>query len=177
MSNIVYIAASLDGFIADKDGGLEWLQNTPNPDGIDFGYKDFIDRIDAIIMGRRTFEVVLGFGIEWPYKKPVFVLTNTLKVVSDILKEHVEIITGNLQDIVNNLNKRGLKNIYIDGGSTIQSFLKENLIQEIIITTIPIILGGGVPLFSELQNSVSLELIKSEVFKDSIVQNHYRIKI
>lgn len=176
MSNIVYVAASLDGFIADKDGGLDWLNSISNPEGIDFGYTDFIDRIDALIIGRVTYETVLEFGIEWPYSKSVFVLSTTLKTVPSELKGKVEIVTGNLKNVVDILNNRGFKNLYIDGGSTIQNFLKENLIHELIITTIPILLGGGVSLFEELDDSISLELIKSEVFLSSIVQNHYKIK-
>ena len=83
MSNIVYIATSLDGYISDKDGGLEWLQMVPNPDNLDFGWADFMSRIDAIVMGRITFETVCGFDCDWPYSKPVFVLSNTLTSLPD----------------------------------------------------------------------------------------------
>ena len=78
MSNLVYSATSLDGYISDKDDGLDWLQSIPNPNNLDFGWADFIDRIDAIIMGRKTFEKVCGFDCDWPYSKPVFVLSNSL---------------------------------------------------------------------------------------------------
>ena len=76
-SNIVFIAQSLDGFISDKNGGLDWLQTIPNPDNIDMGYNVFIERVDAILMGRKTFEKVLSFDIGWPYKIPVYVMSNT----------------------------------------------------------------------------------------------------
>ena len=98
MSNIVYIATSIDGYIAKKDGGLDWLNEVPNPDKSDFGFSNFMDSIDAIIMGRNTFEIVLSFG-EWPYNKPVFVLSNTLKTVPDNLKNKAEIL--NLKKNVN----------------------------------------------------------------------------
>ena len=176
MLNKVYIAASLDGYIADKDGSLEWLQSVPNPDGLDLGYKDFMNGIDAIIMGRVTYETVLGFGIEWPYNKPVFVLSTTLKTVPEELVGKVEIINGLLPEIVDKLNKREFNNLYIDGGSTVQNFLKEGLIHEIIITTIPVLLGGGAPLFGELSSQIELEHIKTEVFLNEIVQSHYRVK-
>ena len=175
MPNIVYIAKSLDGYIADKDGSLEWLQSVPNPDGLDLGYRGFMNGIDAIIMGRVTYETVLGFGIEWPYNKPVFVLSTILKTVPEELGGKVEIVTGCLSEIVDKLNAQEFNNIYIDGGSTVQNFLKEGLIHEIIITTIPILLGGGTPLFGELSSNIELEHIKTEVFLEELVQSHYQI--
>jgi dihydrofolate reductase len=86
--NLVFIAKSLDGYIADKDGGIDWLHSIPNPDQIDMGYNKFIDRIDAIVMGRKTYETVCGFDIPWPYTKPVFVVSNTLKEVPEKLIIH-----------------------------------------------------------------------------------------
>ena len=82
MSNTVFIATSLDGYIADKDGGLDWLNSIPNPDNLDMGWVNFIDRIDALVMGRRTFDKVCSFNCEWPYCKPVFVLSNSLESIS-----------------------------------------------------------------------------------------------
>ena len=176
MPNVVYIAISLDGFIADKQGKLDWLNTVPNPNENDFGYSKFVDSIDAIVMGRVTFETVLGFGIEWPYKKTVFVLSNTLKKVPEELIEKVQIVNGPLKTVLKNLNQKSFNNLYIDGGSTIQSFLQEGLIDEMVITTIPILLGGGVPLFGDLPNHIQLELKNSKVFLGSIVQNNYIIK-
>ena len=88
--NTVYIATSLDGYIADRDGKLDWLESIPNPDGNDFGYSDFMENIDALVMGRNTYEVVLGFDIPWPYTKPVFVLSNFLESIPDELQEKVQ---------------------------------------------------------------------------------------
>ena len=127
MPNIVYVAKSLDGYIADKDGSLEWLQSVPNPDGRDLGYREFMNGIDAIVMGRTTYETVLGFDIDWPYSKPVFVLSRTINSVPDELTDKVEIVNGSLMKIIGSLNKKNYHNIYVDGGNTIQNFLKEGL--------------------------------------------------
>lgn len=173
MTNIVYIATSLDGFIADKNGNLDWLNAIPNPEQSDFGWAKFLNSIDAIVMGRKTFEAVCGFDCPWPYPKPVYVVSNSLKS----LKSHSDkatLIQGAPSHIVNTLHSKGYRNLYIDGGITIKHFLEENLIDEMVITTIPILLGGGTPLFSGLKSSIDFNLIKSEVILNSIVKNHYQ---
>lgn len=176
MSNIVYVGVSLDGFIAGKDGGLDWLQSIPNPDKLDFGFSDFMNRVDAVIMGRKTFDTVCGFEGDWVYSKPVFVLSNTLISIPEKFKGKAELIKENLSDIEKMLSGKGYKNLYIDGGVTIQNFLKEDRIDELIITTIPILLGGGTPLFRNLPNPLEYELVKSEVLLNAMVKNHYRRK-
>ena len=174
--NIVFIAKSLDGFIAGKNGELDWLHSIPNPENDDMGYKRLMDDIDAIIMGRTTFETVCGFGIEWPYTKHVFVLSNTLKTVPDSLVGKVTLLKGTPQEILNNINEKRFFKLYIDGGSTIQNFLKEDLIDELRITTIPILLGGGFPLFGDLVKPLDFEHIESHLFLNQVVQNHYKRK-
>lgn len=174
--NLVFIAQSLDGYIADKNGGLEWLESVPNPDKLDMGYSAFTNKIDAIIMGRTTFETVCSFGIDWPYTKPVFVLSNSIKSLEQKLESKVKIVNGSLSTVLETINKEGYNKLYIDGGQVIQSFLKEDLIDEIIITTIPILLGGGHSLFGDLDQHMSFDLAKSEIFLDTIVQNTYRRK-
>ena len=161
MANFVYIATSLDGFIAKKNGSIDWLNEIPNPDGSDYGFSDFMNNIDAIVMGRNTFELVLTFD-KWPYNKPVFVLSRTLQRVSDNLKDKVELINCNPDEVVNLLNSRNYKNIYIDGGITIQKFLRNELIDEIIITRIPILLGRGIPLFAELAKEQITSTLKQK---------------
>lgn len=173
MSNIVYIATSLDGYIARKDGNLDWLMEIPNPEDSDFGFSSFMENIDGIIMGRKTFEAVLGFG-KWPYSKPVFVLSNTLKTIPIDLEGKAELLHGNLRAIIDSLQNKGFNNLYIDGGKTIQSFLEQNLIDEIIITKIPIILGSGIPLFVDFDLEIKLEHIKTEVYNNALVKSHYR---
>ncbi|MCU4338005.1 dihydrofolate reductase family protein [Acinetobacter dispersus] len=173
MSNIVYIATSLDGYIADKNNQLDWLHEAASSDQSDFGFSEFLERIDAIIMGRNTLDTVLSFGGEWPYQKPVFILSNTLTDVPPELKGKVYLEKGSLKDIVARLNKNGYINLYVDGGITIQNFLKEDLIDEMIISTIPTLLGGGKSLFCDLKKPLKFQYLKTEVYQDSIVKNYY----
>ncbi|MGD8171243.1 dihydrofolate reductase family protein [Vibrio sp. TRT 21S02] len=173
MKNIVYIAISLDGYIAGENNQMDWLHDVPNPDGSDFGFADFMDTVDALIMGRNTFEMVLSFGVAWPYNKPVFVLTNTLKTVPEGYEDKVFLINGELKTVVDRLNQQGYQSLYIDGGKTVQSFLKEDLIDEMIITTIPTILGKGIPLFSELAAPLKFKHVHAERLADHLVKNHY----
>lgn len=174
MSNFVYIATSIDGYIADRDNKLDWLQMVPNPEQNDLGFSDFIDRIDAIVMGKNTFETVLGFGCAWPYTKPVFVCSRTIKDVPEDLNGKVSIIQGHPGEISKSLNDKGYKNLYIDGGQTIQSFLEADLIDELILTTIPVLLGGGYPLFGKLPGHQQFELISTETRLGQIVTRSYR---
>lgn len=174
MSNVVFIATSLDGYIADKDGGLDWLHSIPNPENLDMGWKDLIERIDAIVMGRKTFDTVCNFDSDWPYSKPVFVLSNSMKSIPDGYEGKAEPIKGSLSEVMEAIHRKGYKHIYVDGGVTVQSFLKEDLIDEMIITVIPILLGGGAPLFGELPKPMAFEHVKTEVFLSALVQNHYR---
>jgi len=176
MTNYVFVGTSLDGYIAGKDGDLDWLNETPNPSKSDYGYAEFLENIDALVMGRNTFEMVLGFG-EWPYEKPVFVLSNILDKVPAELKGKVEIVNGDLKTLVTMLTKRGYENLYIDGGKVIQSFLKEDLIDEMILTRIPILLGEGVPLFGKLESRMKFTLVKTVTYNDTLVSSHYiRVK-
>ena len=172
MANYVYIATSLDGFIATSDGGIDWLMETSNPDKSDYGYADFMDNIDALVMGRNTFDKVLTFG-EWSYAKPVFVLSNTLTEVPESVVGKAEIVNGDIKQLIHKLNQQGYKNLYIDGGKAIQSFLKEGLIDEMIITRIPVLLGKGIPLFGEIDYSLKFKHIKTEVFNNTFVKSHY----
>eukprot|EP01029_Cantina_marsupialis_P022889 TRINITY_DN561_c1_g6_i1.p5 TRINITY_DN561_c1_g6~~TRINITY_DN561_c1_g6_i1.p5 ORF type:complete len:179 (+),score=9.91 TRINITY_DN561_c1_g6_i1:1653-2189(+) len=174
--NLVFIAQSLDGFIADRNGGLDWLNMVPNPDQIDMGYHSFVERVDAIVMGRSTFEMVCSFDIEWPYTKPVFVMSNSLSELSQEYKGKAELVKGTITEILESIHGKGYHSLYIDGGVTVQSFLKEDVIDELIITTIPILLGGGSPLFKSLPKEMKFELVESEVMLDQIVQSRYKRK-
>lgn len=173
-TNSVFIATSLDGYIADKDGGIDWLHAIPNPENIDMGYHEFISKIDALVMGRVTYETVLGFGIDWPYQKPVFVLSNTLTEVPDNIKNKVFLVKGTITDVLEQIYQKGFYKLYIDGGKTIQNFLNEDLIDEMIITRIPTLLGGGFPLFSELAKALEFECVETRIYLDKAVQNHFR---
>lgn len=174
MSNTVYIAASIDGYIAREDGNIDWLMELPNPDNSDYGFSIFLERIDGIIMGRKTYETVLGFN-EWPYPKalPIFVLSNTLDELPGKLTGKVEIVRGDLKRVIELLRDTGINNLYIDGGRTIQSFLKEDLIDEMIITRIPILLGSGIPLFNKNYSELKFEHIETQVLGNMLVRSRY----
>lgn len=174
--NSVFTATSLDGYIADKKGGLEWLESIPNPGHLDMGYTKFTEKIDALVMGRKTYETVCGFGGPWPYTKPVFVWSHTLKDIRTDPGNKVFVVSGNPGDILRQVHQKGYQRLYIDGGKTIQSFLEHDLVDELIITVIPVLLGGGTPLFGTLSRSLDFELVSSRVWLDALVQNHYRRK-
>jgi len=172
--NSVFIATSLDGYIADKDGGMDWLHSVPNPDKVGMGYEEFIAQIDALVMGRKTFETVLSFGIDWPYQKPVFVLSNTLTEIPRKLKNKAFLVKGELKAVLRQIHKKGYPRLYIDGGKVIQGFLNEGLIDEMVITIIPTLLGSGVPLFSDLPDKLEFECVGSRIFLEKIVQHHFK---
>ncbi len=169
----VYIATSLDGFIARKDGSLDWLP--PGSDGSeDYGYAEFMSTVDHIVMGRNSFEKVLTFG-EWPYGKKVIVLTSRDLPLPPELVDKVEALHLSPRELIHEMDIRGAKGIYLDGGVTIQRFLREGLVDEMTITIIPILIGDGLPLFGSLEKDVKLELIKSQSFKNGFVQNRYKV--
>lgn len=173
MTNFVYIAASLDGYIADPQGGIEWLNDLPNPEGSDFGWSEFLSGIDAILIGRKTFEKVLSFE-SWPYKLPVFVLSTSLQEIPASLAGKVELISGSPREVSELLQGRGLQNLYIDGGKTVQGFLAADLIDELIITRVPILLGKGIPLFGKLEDRLRFIHQGTDVFDNGLVQSRYQ---
>lgn len=171
--NSIYLGMSLDGYIADKNDGLAWLDMVPNPDGDSMGYYDFMDRIDALVMGRRTFEVVDGMDVEWPYTKPVFVLSASLRALPEQYADKVFLINGSPREVLMELHAEGYHRLYIDGGQTAQQFLREDLIDEMILTRIPILLGGGIALFGDLDQELKFELQSSRIHLKHLVQSHY----
>lgn len=172
MPNKVFIATSLDGFIAQADGDIAFLDIYP-PQEEDMGYAEFMSDIDALVMGRKTFEKVMSFGIEWPYSKPVFVWTQSLHQLPENLPKNVSLISGNAESIHQKMNDAGLKNIYIDGGQTIQSFLKANLIDEMTITTVPVLLGNGIALFGNVDSMKLFKCCQTRLFKNGYVMNQF----
>lgn len=175
MSNRVFIATSLDGFIATKDGDTMWLHEYGDPSsGDDFGFSDFMNTVDALVMGRKTYEQILTFD-QWVYDKKVFVLSNTIKEVRSDLVDKVEIVSGEVRSVVSSLSKRGYKNLYIDGGKTIQSFLNEGLIDEMIITTAPILLGDGIKLFDNLKSTFNLTHKETITNSFGLVKSRYAV--
>ncbi|MBT5902420.1 MAG: dihydrofolate reductase [Opitutaceae bacterium] len=176
MNCIVYIATSLDGFIATEDGGLDWLNSVPNPDNNDYGWADFNNQIDAILMGRKTFDFVLSFG-GWLYEKPVHVLSTALEVIPDHLTDKATLHHGPISEVLADLEAQGIQQLYVDGGTLISSFLREDLIDEMIITRVPVLLGTGIPLFTNTGAEKSFTHLKTEVLKNALVKSHYtRVK-
>lgn len=171
--NKVFIATSMDGYIADADGGIGWLDSIPEINTIDTGYHQFMDTVDALIMGRHTFETVLGFDIDWPYTKPVFVLSNTRTSVPVELKGKVHLVNGSLLAVLEQIHQQGYTQLYVDGGRLIQSFLREDLLHEMTITVIPVLLGSGIPLFADLPGTLDFECVSSKLFLGKVVQNHF----
>lgn len=152
----IFIATSLDGFIARPDGALDWLPGADvtaddfdgSPPG-DSGYDAFIAEVDVIVMGRATYETVLAFGIDWPYPRPVVVLTSRpLGTVPDGADVRVE--QGPAAEVVDRLAADGFTHAYVDGGDVIQQFLAADLLDAMTITVVPVLLGQGIHLFGEL---------------------------
>jgi dihydrofolate reductase len=181
----VYIATSVDGFIAREDGSIDWLESSGNQDAAmgddaDIGFNDFMSSVDCLIMGRNSMEMISSFNLtpeQWPYKDArVIALSNTVKKPPENLKGNVEMYSGDLSALVEKLEQEGYEHAYIDGGKTIQAFLNLNLINEITITRIPILLGKGKSLFGKTTQEIKLENVKAKAFPNDFVQVHYRVR-
>jgi dihydrofolate reductase len=173
MKASVFIATSLDGFIARANGDLDWL---PPGGGEPHGYDEFMATVDALVIGRKTFETVLAFD-SWPYgEKPVFVLS-TRTLAPAPLGAVVERMSGAPADIVSQLAARGIRHVYVDGGITIQGFLQAGLIQRLIITRIPVLLGAGIPLFGPLRRDIVLRHVGTRQFASGLVQSEYEVAV
>lgn len=173
----VFIATSLDGYIARPDGLLDWLDqaNTLAPKGEDCGYQLFIATVDALVMGRHSYEKVLSFN-EWPYiTKQVVVLSSSDITIPDALRHSVNSSKETPRQLLTRLHAEGMKHIYLDGGVTIQHFLRDGLVDELTITTIPVLLGKGRPLFGDLDADITLELKHSKAYPFAYVQSTYRV--
>jgi dihydrofolate reductase len=173
----VFIATSLDGFISRSDGRIDWLikANAAVPPGEDRGYAKFFLTVDALVMGRNTFEQALSFA-EWPYgSTPVFVLSHSQQKLPTQAPATVSLSREAPSLLVQQLSAKGFRHLYIDGGLTIQSFLAAGLIGEMTITVIPVLLGSGKPLFGPVENDVHLELVSSTAYEFGFVQSTYRV--
>jgi dihydrofolate reductase len=167
----VFIGTSLDGFIARPNGELDFL---PPGGGEPHGYQEFMATVDALVIGRKTFETVLAFET-WPYgQKPVFVLSSH-ELAPGPLGAVVEHMSGEPAEIVSQLVARGVQHIYVDGGVTIQRFLQAGLIQRLIITRVPVLIGDGIPLFGRLPHDVKLQHIATRHYSSGLVQSEYRV--
>jgi len=179
----VYIATSVDGFIAKPDGNVDWLHTAGNLEADmgteDMGFKAFMDSVDCMIMGRKCMEMISNMELtpeQWFYgDMRIVVLSNTVTEVPDNLKGKVEMYSGDINSLVATLEKEGFKHAYIDGGKTIQSFINLQLIDEIIITKVPVLLGEGIPLFGKTLKDIKLEKAKASAFANDFVQEKYSV--
>ena len=171
MKTIVYIGTSLDGFIARKDGAIDWLVQFEKPVRDD--YRKFISRIDAVVIGRGTFDKVITFP-SWPYEKKVFVLSTRIRKVPAQLKGKVTVLSMKPGALLNYLSDEGFANIYVDGGKVIQSFLKEDRIDEMIVTKVPVLIGSGIPLFGELDKDLPFKHVRTKVYSNGLVKSRYK---
>ena len=166
----VFVGTSLDGFIARANGDFDFL---PPGGGEEHGYTEFIATVDALVIGRNTYEKVLTFD-EWPYgDKPVVVLSSRPIDLPRAAAAVVERLTGSPRDIVARLATRGTKHLYVDGGITIQRFLEAGLIQRLIITRVPVLIGTGIPLFGPLARDIRLQHVATRQYASGLVQSEY----
>lgn len=171
----VFIATSIDGYIAKKNDDIDWLTTfsppTEESEDKDCGFSKFFSGIDVLIMGRNTYDVVSHFT-PWPYEgKRVIVLSSTLTSVC----KQAELYKGDIAELIKKLSSEDVKHIYIDGGATISQFLNLKLINQMIISIIPVVLGSGIPLFSKMDNDNWFRLISSNVFSNGLVQLKYEM--
>lgn len=172
----VYVATSVDGFMAREDGSIDWLPvATDDGEGGDYGYGAFMASVDVLVMGRNTFETALGFG-EWPYEgKPVVVLSSRPLNIPEALQNKVWWVAGAPADIVAWLEQQGFQHGYVDGGETIQGFLRAGLVNQLIVTRVPLLLGQGRPLFGGLPEDLRLKHVRTKSYPTGLVQSEYAL--
>jgi dihydrofolate reductase len=174
MKTSVFVGVSVDGFIARANGALDFLDaggDEPH------GYDEFIATVDTIVMGRKTFETVLGFG-GWPFgEKPVVVLSSQSLDLSIVASRggRAEQMAGPPTDVVAALSARGFQHVYLDGGITIQGFLRAGLVTRLIVTRVPVLIGSGIPLFGRLPKDVLLRHVATRTFRSGLVQTEYDV--
>jgi len=171
MKASVFVGTSVDGFIARPNGALDFL---PAGGGEPHGYIEFMATVDAIVIGRKTFETVLTFP-EWPYEKPVVVLTSKPEKLTAPPGANCEIMDATPEEVVAKLRQRSIAHIYVDGGVTVQRFLAAGLIQRLIITRVPVLIGSGIPLFGSLPADVRLEHVETRSYRTGLVRSEYRV--
>lgn len=171
----VYIGTSLDGFIARPEGEIDWLEAVP-VEGEDHGYDAFMAGVDGLIIGRGTYETALGFG-DWPYHKPVVVLSRSLRErdVPRHLGPGVWTTSGDPDAVMAELAAVGWRRAYVDGGQVIQSFLRAGLIADMVVTRLPILIGQGRPIFGELARDIMLKHVETRAFPSGLVQSRYSV--
>ncbi len=172
----VFMAISLDGFVAREDNSLDWLMKYGIDDS-DNSFEEFTKNMNVLVMGSGTFKTVISFDQQWPYKMHTYVMSKTL-TQNDIpksLQDKISVKNLTPKQIMKFLYDKGLKSVYVDGGKLVQSFLRDGLINEITLTQIPIIIGKGKRLFAETEKDIDLEFVTSKQMKFGFIQNHYLV--
>ncbi len=173
MKAAVFVGVSLDGQIARADGGLDWL---PHDTTEDHGFNAFMATVDALVMGRATYDVVRGFKGAWAYgKTPVYVLSHR-ELEPAPSGAVVERISGTPAEVAAALDKKGIRRVYVDGGATIQQFLDAGLVDRVIVTWIPVLIGKGIPLFGATSRDIALRHVSTRSFPSGLVQSEYEVK-
>ncbi len=168
----VFVGTSLDGFIARHNGEYDFL---PADGGEPHGYNEFIATVDALVIGRKTFEIVLALP-EWPYgNRQVIVLSSRPLDLSTVREGRVEQMSGSPAEIISALSARRVKHVYVDGGITVQGFLCAGLVQRITITRVPILIGDGISLFGSLPHDIQLRHIATQSYVSGLVKSEYEI--
>jgi dihydrofolate reductase len=174
----IFIATSLDGYIARPDGAIDWLPaasgQTADAEPENHGYDAFMSTVDAVVMGRHTYETVLGFG-GWHFTKPVVVLSSREVAIAPELKRKVIAMRGAPAEVMRDCAARGWHSLYVDGGVTVQRFLAAGLVERVIVTRIPVLIGAGIPLFGSVPRDVRLEHVRTQAYPSGLVQSEYRV--
>jgi dihydrofolate reductase len=172
MTVSVFVGTSVDGFIARKNGSFDFL---PADGGEPHGYEEFMASVDALVIGRNTFDVVRAMPA-WPYgQKRVVVLSSHAVDLSDVRDGVVEHMAGSPEEIVAKLAATGAQHVYVDGGITIQRFLRAGLVDRLIITRVPVLIGEGIPLFGPVPRDIRLEHVSTQTFRSGMVKSEYRV--
>lgn len=180
----VFIATSVDGYIAESHGGLDWLHTAGNAqadmsDNPDMGFSAFMDSVDCMIIGRKTMEAISAMDLspeDWPYDDAhIVVLSNTLKQPPKNLIGRVQMYCGGVPALIASLANQGYQHAYIDGGSVITLCLNLGLIQRMTITQAPVLLGEGIVLFGKITPAIKLENAQATAFANGFVQINYDV--
>lgn len=180
----VFIATSVDGYIASKDGGVDWLasagdQSADMSINPDLGFNQFISTVDCMIMGRKCMEVIAAMNLtaqQWPYGElPIYVLSKSVTSAPASMHGKVRIHAGDIPSLLNKLTEQGLQHAYVDGGATITSFINLQLINEMTITKAPILLGDGIPLFGKLTKHITLKNAQASSYPNGFIQEKYQL--
>ena len=174
MSTIkLFIATTLDGFIARENGSLDWLHSFPNPDQLDYGYHAFLSSVDTIVMGRKTYEEILSFGIDWPYEEfSTYIVTSDEKY--KVTTKNTFTVSKMAEEVLSDIKAKSDKGVWLVGGGTlITSFLNLGAIDEMTLSSIPIILWKGIRLFPNEPKEAQFKLTGHEVFETGVVNLVY----